>query len=156
MGTEHKVVHQLQMPGTKDLRFIKKRQESSLKLEHELGFKQAHDLESQAEQKGCPGDSGRCTGSTELIEGLVSKEPSHCWSRVAVSVSRDGSERLVGLGTAPQPAKPWGLSQSWWPCEASSSLTHGKVQGATRKAGFMKTERLPARREGDGAEGGGR
>lgn len=41
-----------QMQGTKELRLRKKRHESGLKLESELEFKQAQNLESQAKKKG--------------------------------------------------------------------------------------------------------
>lgn len=70
MGMEYKVQCQFQMPGTKDLRLRKKRHESGLKLEFELGFKQAQDLESQAEKKGCPGNSGRCVQTLSLLRDL--------------------------------------------------------------------------------------
>lgn len=50
-GQEHKVVCQFQMPETKDLRLRKERHESGLKLEHELGLKQALGLENQAAEK---------------------------------------------------------------------------------------------------------
>lgn len=59
MGAEHKVVCPFQMPGTKDLKLRKKRHESGLKLELELGFKQALGLENQAEKRSCSGNSSR-------------------------------------------------------------------------------------------------
>lgn len=54
VGKGHKGVCQFQIPRTIGLR-LRKKQESSLKLEFELGLQQVQDLESQAERKGCPG-----------------------------------------------------------------------------------------------------
>ena len=61
---------QFQMPGTKDLRLRKKRHESGLKLESELGLKQAQNLESQAEKRNYPGHRGHCKEAHHLFRDL--------------------------------------------------------------------------------------
>ena len=41
-----------------------------MRVESELGFKQAQDLESQAEKRSCPGNSGHCKEAHPLFRDL--------------------------------------------------------------------------------------
>lgn len=136
VGTERKAVHQFQCRGQRISGSERGGMRAAWSWNLNWDLNKHWAWKSRQERKSCLGNELQGVWKHSARLGTCE------WRGVAEAESCDSEQWKVwkagGIGARPQKATLWGLNQSWRPWKTSSSFTHWKVQGPTKKAGFQE------------------